>query len=101
MEIETITWRDLAGNKLNRQVHPAMLSREKYYKYVQIRQVGDRKKTFYNVEYDTDYVITWIARKICRPLQVLGKERVLKLVEKAWELGEIGELVSPSKIFDR
>lgn len=103
MEIETISWRDLAGNRLNRQVHPAMLSNEKYYKYVQIRQVGNKERTLYNVEYDKDYALTWVRRKICRPLQILGKEQVLKLVEKAWEL-ELDELKQESfcpKLVDR
>ena len=100
MEIKTITWRDVSGNKLSRQLHPGMLTEKKYYKYARIREIGAKDQVLHNIEYDSDYAITWLSRKVCRPLQVLGKKQVLELIEKAWELNKLEELSRPSRLID-
>ncbi len=85
-EIESITWKDIAGNKFNCALHPAMLCTEKYHRLVTIRRIGDENKNLFKVEYDEEYAIEWVQRKLCQPLAILGKDRVFELLNKAYEM---------------
>lgn len=67
-EVETITWRDLTGNKYNKTLHPAMLSEQGFMKQVSIRRIGDVKKTVFRVVYDRDYVVEYLEKKIVKNL---------------------------------
>lgn len=84
-EIETITWRELTGNKFSRGIDPAMLTEDGYIKQCAITKIGDRKKTLFNIVYDREYFICTIGKIICRPLFILGKEKTLELVAEAWD----------------
>lgn len=84
-EIETITWRELTGNKFLRGIDPAMLTESGYVKQSATRKVGDREKTIFNVVYDREYLIRSIGKIICRPLFILGKKKTLELVAEAWD----------------
>lgn len=84
--IPVISWRELTGNKFNKSLDSAMASDAGYIKTSYVRRTGDAAKTAFNVNYDREYLITFISKTICRPLFPLGKQRVLDLVDKAWVL---------------
>lgn len=84
-KIETITWRELTGNKFNRALHPAMLSDIGYTKSISVRRTGDAVKSYFNVAYDRVYVVEWLSRKICKSLFALGKQGTLDLISEAWD----------------
>ena len=84
-EIETMSWRLLTGNKFNRSLDPAMCSDEGCIKQSSVRRTGDAIKKPFLVTYDRDYLVEWIGRSICRPLFIFGKQKVLELVDEAWE----------------
>ncbi|NJK58739.1 MAG: hypothetical protein HC939_23545, partial [Pleurocapsa sp. SU_5_0] len=85
-EIETISWRELTGNKFVRGVDPAMLTKNGYVKQSVIRRIGEARKDIFNVVYDREYLIGTIGQSICRPMSILGKEKLLKLVSEAWDV---------------
>lgn len=85
-EFTLITWKDITGNKLARNLHPAMLSDGKYHQQVPLKRVGDPHKTIFSVEYDKEYVLRWVAKKVCEPLNTLGKEEIVQLVKEAYDL---------------
>ena len=84
-EIETISWRELTGNKFNKSIDPAMLSDDGYIRTINIQRVGDFGKSLFYVVFDREYLIEWISRKICKPLFVLGKQGTFDLVAEAWD----------------
>lgn len=84
-EMETISWEVLVGNRFTKTLDPAMLSQEGFVKSSSVRRTGDATKSLFLVRYDREYVIMYIARHICRPLSILGKEKVLKLINEAWD----------------
>jgi hypothetical protein len=84
-EIETITWRELTGNKFVRGIDPAMLTEDGYIKRSAIRRIGERKRTVFDIVYDREYLVRSIGKTICRPLFILGKEKTLNLVSEAWD----------------
>lgn len=84
-EIETISWRELTGNKFIRGLDPAMLSEEGCVKQASIRKTGDIERTIFNIVYDREYLIASIARSICKQFFVLGKRKTLELVSEAWD----------------
>lgn len=84
-EIETITWRELTGNKFARGIDPAMLAESGCVKQCAIRRIGEHRRTLFNIVYDREYLVRTIGRVICRPMFILGKEKTLKLVGEAWD----------------
>ena len=84
-EIETISWRELTGYKFVRGIDPAMLTERGYVKRAAIRKIGDRKRTFFDVVYDRDYLVQAIGRYICKQMFIIGKEKTLELVSEAWD----------------
>ena len=84
-EIETISWRDLTGNKFMKSLHPAMLTERGYVNQQLVRRTGDAGKNIFNVVYDYDYLIAYTSRFLCRNLFTLGREGVLNLVNEAWD----------------
>ena len=85
-EVEDISWIELTGNKFNKNLHPAMVSDSGYVFTQQIRRTGDTEKSVFQVHYDYDYVIGYLAKTICRTLSSLGKDKILELVEEAWDV---------------
>lgn len=85
-EIKSISWNDLTGNKFSLTIHPAMDTEEGYYRQQLIRRIGESGKTVFTIRYDHDYLLRYIATKICRPLFACGKKRTLELVSEAWDL---------------
>lgn len=84
-EVETISWEEMTGNKFTINLHPAMLSDDGYVVQRSIRRIGDIVPTVFNVVHDREYAIGFIGRKICKTLQVLGKQKILELVDEAWD----------------
>ena len=84
-EIDTISWRDLTGNKFLQGLNPAILSEDGYIATKSIRRTGDAEKTLFKVVYDREYLITSIGKRICKTLFILGKEKTLELVSEAWD----------------
>lgn len=84
-EIETISWKEMTGNKYTLTLHPAMLSEDGYVSQKSIRRIGDASPTLFNVIYDREYLVNFIGRKLCKHLQVLGKQKILELVDEAWD----------------
>ena len=82
-EVHKITWREVTGCKFNRALHPMMADR--YYIHSSLRRTGDTEKTMFEIEYDRDYLVGWMATRVCSPLQTLGKEEILKLVDEAYD----------------
>ena len=88
LEVPTITWKELPGNKYSRSLHPAMFTKGKYHKYMEFAPTGATRKKMFIVEYDQEYALKWLARKVHKPLEPLGKEQVIQLIEKAYEYNE-------------
>ena len=84
-EVETISWRDLTGNKYLKSLHPAMLTERGYVSQQLVRRTGDAAKNIFNVVYDHEYLVEYTSRFLCRNLFMLGKEGVLDLVSEAWD----------------
>ncbi len=82
---ETITWRDLTGNKFNRSLHPAMLHNDGYVCQSAVRRIGEAEKTIFKIIYDREYLIEYVGRTVCKQLFVVGKEETLNLVSEAWD----------------
>ena len=81
-----ITWREVTGNKYNRALHASMFSGSNYRKHVHIRRTGDFDKSVFEVEYDKEYGITWLSKKVTDPLRNLGLKKILELVTEAYEI---------------
>ena len=80
-----VHWKELTGNKYNRNLHPAMLNEDGYITQTRIKRVGDRDRRMFNVKYDRDYVVIYIYKTLLKPLELLGKERVLQIISEAWD----------------
>ncbi|MDJ0691390.1 MAG: hypothetical protein QNJ41_23150 [Xenococcaceae cyanobacterium MO_188.B32] len=87
-EVHPITWRDVPRNKFVRGLHPAMFSEQKYRKYMEFVPLGGTVKEVFSVEYDEEYAVEWIAAKLCKPLEILGKEKLIELIEVAYGCAE-------------
>ena len=98
-EIETINWKELTGNKFNRTLHPAMLTEQGFVRQTNVRRIGDRDKTIFDVVYDRQYAIEYLGKSVCKNLRVLGIEEILDLVEEAWDYTypNARNISSPSK----
>lgn len=75
-EVETISWRELTGNKFVRGIDPAMLTERGYIKQSAIRKIGERKRTMFNIVYDREYLIQAIGRSICKQMFIIGKKKL-------------------------
>lgn len=97
-EIETISWKERFGNQFNKSLEPAMTNETGYIKQSRVRRNGSTESAIYNIIYDRDYLSEYLYKIICKPLFVLGKEQILKLVSEAWDAyyGE-NPVVLPSK----
>jgi hypothetical protein len=84
-EIETISWRQLTGNKFVKGIEPAMLSENGFVKRTAIRRIGDQERTFFDVVYDREYLLEAISRYICKEMLPVGKKATLKLIAEAWD----------------
>lgn len=84
-EFEQISWKVMVGNRFTKTLAPAMGSEAGYIKTSTVRRIGDDTKSTFLVKYDRDYLIAYIARLICKPLFVYGKDKVLALVDEAWD----------------
>lgn len=84
-KVETISWKELTGNKYTKGLHPAMVSAIGYIADREIRRIGDVKPTVFKVRYDHQYVMEYIGKTLCKTLSNLGKEKVLELVSNAWD----------------
>lgn len=78
-EIETISWRELTGNKYNKTLHPAMLSDRGYTKQTGIRKIGDIEKTVFNVVYDGEYVIEYLEKMVLLKLRTVDLEELIEV----------------------
>jgi hypothetical protein len=84
-DVETISWRVLTGNKYTKNLDPAMLSDNGYVKFMRIRRTGDFDSQPFNVVYDREYFLEWLGVRLCKPLFVVGKERIVELMGEAWD----------------
>lgn len=84
-EIKSITWRQLTGNKFNKSLDSAMLSDIGSVATSKVKRLGGEAPDVYRVSYDRDYAVEFISRKFCKPLSFVGKEKILELVNEAWE----------------
>ena len=83
-EIETISWKDLTGNKYNKTLHPAMLSEQGYIKQTSVRRVGEKGKTIFNVVYDRDYVIEYLEKTVFLKLFTLNTDTLADVLVNAF-----------------
>lgn len=91
-EIKTISWRELTGNKFNSALHPAMLCKSGYRTVKQIRRTGESIPDVFTIEYDRDYVLEFLSRKVCKPLSNFGKQSAMEVLEEALVLYEKNSL---------
>ncbi len=86
--VEIITWRKLPGNKLSTSLHAAMLTPRNYRRNMIIAPLGSHlhQKNEYSVVFDREYALSYIARKLVKPLQNEGYDGICELVADAWEL---------------
>jgi hypothetical protein len=86
--VEIITWRKLPGNKLSTSLHAAMLTPRNYRRNMVISPLGSPSvnKRECSVVFDREYALSYIARKLVKPLQNEGYDGICELVADAWEL---------------
>ena len=84
MKLKPITWRELRGNRYNRGLNLAMLHEEKYHKWMLVALRQGEKKTYCEVEYDKEYVLNYLIKKVCKPFDSLGLDALLELVREAY-----------------
>ena len=82
---ETILWSQRTGNRFTKSLEPAMDSDSGYAKTTKVRRIGDPVAKTFDVIYNRSYLLEFIGYILCRPLQIFGKEKVLNLVDEAWE----------------
>jgi hypothetical protein len=93
----TISWRMLTGNRFRRDLLPEMFTEDGCVKQQSIRRIGDVSKSVFDVMYDADYAFEYLERKICRVLAPMGRERVHRIIDKAWDLYERQNSVNQPK----
>jgi hypothetical protein len=83
---ENVYWKQVQGNKLNKALHPAMLSEHGYRTTSKIRLVGTTRhgSKFAILIYDREYVIVWIMSKLIKPFQNIGLDGLIELLKEAW-----------------
>ena len=81
---ETISWRDLPGNKYTKALDPAMLTERGCITLGKVRHCHDPVGKMCNVVYDRDYLIQFLIRRFLISISPLGKEVVDELVNEAW-----------------
>ena len=91
---KTITWQLLRGNKYNRCLHPAMVTINGCVKQMAITPVGQKTKEHYNIYYDREYVVNWLAVKVIKPLENMGFKDIAGLVIEAWNIRHKDEPVT-------
>jgi hypothetical protein len=85
---QIVKWHQLQGNIYLKALHPAMISTQGFLSTHKARLIGTSKfcSQYVTVNYDQEYVIAWLASKVIKPFQNLGKDGIVSLVEQAWEL---------------
>ena len=96
---ETISWRDLPGNKWSKSLDPAMLTERGCITLGKVRHSSEPQGTMCNVIYDRDYLIQFLIRRFLMSISPLGKEVVDELVNEAWNelhgvTGNTGKVIS-------
>ena len=82
-----IHWRDLGQfrlHKFNRKLHANMLSSHKVQMLLQVSKEIPSTKNIYLVEYDKEYVLEWLVRKVLVPFALLEEEEVINLIREAY-----------------
>ncbi len=88
MEIEILSWRELTGNKFSKGLNTAMLEPDGYQALTRIRQIGSAERKLYNVVFDYDYALNYLICKVFRTLPELNRQKVLDLINEAYDLYE-------------
>jgi hypothetical protein len=85
---ENVHWKQVQGNKLNKALHPAMVSEHGYRTTSKIRLVGTTRhgSKFAILIYDREYVIVWIMSKLIKPFQNIGLDGLIELLKEAWAI---------------
>jgi hypothetical protein len=83
-QFDTISWRDLPGNKYTKSLDAAMISEQGYITFGKVRHSSEPKGKMCNVVYDRDYVIKFLIKRVLFALAVLKKEAVDELIDEAW-----------------
>ncbi len=90
-EINIVPWQKIQGNKYIKSLNPSMLKKEGYVSTMRARVIGKPKSNsdFVTVKFDRNYVLSWLATKVIRPLTNEGLDEVTELFKEAWELSGI------------
>ena len=83
--LEHVSWRDLTGNKYNKAINPAMLNEQGYIRIFKVRTIKNPETRYCFVKFDRDYVISFLAVKVIRPLLSTSFTNISDLVFAAWE----------------
>jgi hypothetical protein len=78
----------LTGNRYLQGILPEMFSDYGCIKQQRIRKTGDLTPSVFEVNYDREYGLEFLSKKICKRLQTLGREQVHALLDEAWDLTE-------------
>ena len=84
IESKSISWQLLRGNKYNRCLHPAMLTEKGCTKQMSTSPVGYNERQYFDVHYDREYVVNWLATKVIKPLENVGVRELVELLIAAW-----------------
>ena len=82
---ETISWRDLPGNKWSKSLDPAMTTERGCITLGKVRHCHEPQGTMCNVVYDRGYLIQFLIRRFLIPISPLGREVVDELINEAWD----------------
>ena len=99
-EIKTITWRDITGNKFRKDLRPEMFCEDGCTLQQKVRPINVGRASLYNVEFDREYGLQFLLRKVCRNLSALGRENVHELIDEAWDLYD-KETLTPEPSYSR
>lgn len=86
LNIPTVSWTKLQGNKYSKSLTPHMLLKGGYPVTMQSRVVGETKSgsKIVTVIFDRNYIVNWLIVKVIKALENEGLDAILELVKEAW-----------------
>lgn len=79
-----IPWKKLPRNVFSRNIHSDMLKKPGMQAQMYFVPKGAIERDVFLVEYDREYVLSWILKKVLIPLGHLEEEEVIRLIKEAY-----------------
>ena len=77
-------WTESTRNRFSKALHGAMLTPQGYKFLMGIKPIGSPEKQFFNVKYDREYILEWLAIKFFKPLECVDQDELESLLNEAY-----------------